>query len=569
VGVAFPLDHPEAQLGRYKDEIELAWRAVLRRSGSFAHHIKYEYKCNIVRFKRVGSLRDTMLRHKALDENVGHKLEEVAEWCGISHAYKEEYAELRKSPKTAPLTTVLRYNALDAITTLCCAEVLDEKVEEEGMEHVVHADDEFARCLSWLEIDGMKVDEMAMRHVQEEAQRDLDRVGEKLREHKAIRKTEKMLVDEIKSFKAGDHFNPNSPTQVKYLVLRTLKIKTKKVTQTGAPSLDKGALEKLADKHPVMKQVAEYRSLSAMITGFLKKYRQFMCSNGCVHSSYNQEVVVTGRLSSSDPNLQNIPKESVIRKVFVSRYEDRGWLINADARQQEPRLVAGIAQEDKMIEALAEGLNLHRFVASEIYLVPYDDVTDDQYYLGKRMNLGIIYGQTEYGLAEKTGKTVEEAADMLADYGRRFPKVERWRKRCHKMVAKQGWIEDIFGGRRHLPGARSPNEWERNRAFRQASNFVIQRTANIFNMLSFAVAQQLFLEVGLPSKVVGLVHDSLVSDTRELERTLRIVKHAMTMHNTQPYWRDMGVPMFTDISHGRNLYDMKPVPDEAIPDGWS
>ncbi|KKL59837.1 hypothetical protein LCGC14_2211350, partial [marine sediment metagenome] len=392
---------------------------------------------------------------------------------------------------------------------------------------------------------------------------------------KAFRKEKGQLVldkknkkqQNIKSFKKDSKFNPRSPVQMKRLILHELKlpispkIKWKGGIRTENYSFDKRALELYEEEYPMVKDLNTLRSINSMFTGFLDKWETFTGPDSCVHTNYNQDVVLTGRLSSTDPNLQNIPVESTIKRVFSSRYGKDGLILSADYKQIEPRILAGWSEDPAMCEALNNGLDLHRFVAAKIYNVLYDDVTFTQRQLGKRMNLGQIYGQTPEGLAEAANISLEHAKELQIVYFEKFGGIRDFRKKFHMVVRRTGLSYDLFGGTRHLPNAMLTNRMLKERAERQASNYPIQSTANHFCLMGMCKVMDLFKERNLPALVVGTVHDSIIVDFKISHRKqiIEAVREGMLIHNYEDYWKDKPVLMEIDIAIGDNYKELKEV----------
>jgi DNA polymerase-1 len=442
----------------------------------------------------------------------------------------------------AKLHDLLRYNALDALATLELREKMVAKMDAE-QSGVWAMESEFALGLARLESTGLSFDPSTLAGVRHELIVDQDAAREKVYESDEIAQV-------VKHF--GRPFNPKSNPMMKHLVFKVLKEKVRGKTANGSPSLDKRVLEKLNEKHPVLKDLAAWRSKAAMITGFVDKWSQYVSPAGSMHGQFSQGRTMTGRLSSTEPNFQNIPKASAIKKVFNSRYKN-GRLIAGDYAQQEPRLVAGISGDPKMIEALNGGLDLHRFAASEIFGIDFDSVTDQQRDVGKRMNLGIIYGQTEYGLAQKTGMSLQEARALLRRYDVAFPGVAEWKQEQVAFAIRHGYVRDLFGSRRHLPDVWSEDEATRHRAYRQAGNSPIQSTAAKLTMLSLCMLQQ------MGATVVLQVHDSIVIDVPcdRVEWGMATLREAMLIHNEMDYWRPKGVPFKVDVKCGKNLKEMQ------------
>lgn len=584
-GVAFPVGYRQHFKPKDRQRILKAWRRVLESElDRLAHNAKYEHKCNIRVFDQTWHARCTQLRMCVLDELAGMKLEQVAQRCNIPWAnYKHEMRNIQERPEESELEPLLQYCGLDCVAALEIDDTLTAQLEEEGTDHIAHMQEMFCVDLAWLEMTGMFADHRAVAEVREEYGREYERALASLRKHPAVKRVEAWALRNIKSFKQGSEFNPDSPKQVFRLCHDELHLqgvmKRKPGSRDETISYDKKALEPYED-HPVVSDLLLVRSTSAMITGFLDKYDQFTGPSGCVHTQYNQTVVTTGRLSSSDPNLQNIPNHSSVRRVFVPRWRDDGWVIHGDFSQLEPRLLAGWSRDAAMVHAITRGLDLHTYVAAEINKIlgkPWSDYDELQAaykakdpdgervrHRGKRMNLGVMYGQTEHGLSRNTDMSLDEAVDFIAAYDKRFEGVAKFRLGFHRFAIRKGYVEDLFGGRRHLPGAQSDNKWEQGRALRQASNAPIQSTGNRFCLISLHALRQLFWVRQIEAIATATVHDSLDAETRnQRARDLGLLAmyDAMLLHNDQPYWCDSPVPMKVDLAFGRNLRELESASD--------
>lgn len=574
-GFAFPLQYP-GHYNKYQYQTVITeWLKTLelgKKNLVVAHNSKYEHKCNLKCFSETQPLKDTLLMSTTLNEIQSASLGQLASRCGIGWAnYKTEMGDIQQNPIDTPLPELLTYNALDALITREVYMVLEKDVKKSKLSRVVRMREIFAQSLAEVETVGMHVNLQTVSVVKNQLSEELEKFKKQLYKSPQIHAVECWAKDNIKSFKEGSRFNAKSTTQMKRLCLDVLKLDVKPTIENKGTSkekikycFDKRALAKYEEKYPVIKTLQRIRSIEAMFTGFLNKWESFTCGNNCVHSSLNQEIVVTGRLSSTDPNLQNIPKRdaetgglALVRKVFDSRFKN-GWIINADYKQIEPRLLAGISGDEGMIKALVGGFDLHRYVAAEIYGVKYDDVTDIQRDLGKRMNLGTMYGQTEYGLSAKANISIEMAKELMAEYDRRFAGVAQFRKDCHSKVIRDGYIKDLFGAVRHLPDAQSNNYMVRNRALRQSANFVIQSTANSFCLIGLNRTQSILRNTKAEALVTSTVHDSISAECsdKHLDLTCKLIKMALLVHNTAPYWKNMGVPMAVDIEVGKNLFDL-------------
>lgn len=555
-GYSFPFNYPHRT---YSTKISDGWVKVITGKRCVAQYSKYEHKCNLKVFGRTNYLYDTALASSELNELHKNDLASICIRCGIKwSSYKLQSAHIAKAPLSVSLAELCGYNALDGLATRLCWDILFENIKRKKRTKGLEIREWSSVSLSKLEMRGMHINPSSVATVTDRMQGDLEAANESLREHKEVRRTEKWALANIKSFKKNPHFNAKSHDQVKRLILDELKIKIEPVIKKGKKTynLDKKILATYEEDYPVIVSLLEVRSMNAMFTGFLNKWEEFLGPTGCVHTKYNQDTVVTSRLSSSDPNLQNIPRDSIVKIVFDSRFPG-GFIIVVDYIQLEPRLLAGWSGDKGMCRALNEGLDLHRYVASQIFSVDYDDVTPKQRYVGKRQNLGQMYGQTPYGLSKEAHIPLEEAEEIQTEYNRRFADVKNFRRDFHAKATKFGIVKDLFGSVRHVMGAKGSGS-ERNRALRQASNFPIQSTGNKFCLIGLSTTDEMFVHSGLKAMVIGTSHDSIYVDCPkdELSEVLEIVKKGMLVHNHMSYWKDSPVPMAVDIKYGKNLYEL-------------
>lgn len=565
---SFPLQWDRLLTAGQMEDLSSSWFGrLVRTDKAIAHSCKYEHKCNLkVRGETPLITRDTQLQAYVLNETEPTGLGAVMARCNVPWAwYKNQSDEIRSNVYDSDPDKALRYNGLDATGTMVIHDIQKKQIDEQELGHIVAMEEAFSRGLALMEMLGMKTDMKAMPRIKKSVEDERDEALNSLLSTPEVNKVEKWAADNIKSFKKGDRFNPASPVQVKRLCVDVLKLNITAVTKKKGTACDSKSLAPFAATHPIIRHLLKYRSANAMITGFIDPWATFLDKDGFLHGQFNQAIVVTGRLSSSNPNLQNIPSRGdednvgmQLREAFISRYPG-GSMICADFIQQEPRLMAGWSGDPKMIEAIMGGLDLHGYVASEIYGVEYRGDKTEHRVVGKSMNLGIQYGQTEYGLSKKTGISEEAAKELIVEYNRKFELVSKRRYMWHREAMEKGYASDLFGGRRHLPDARSTNKWDRERALRQAGNFPIQRTAYVFCMLSMLEAQRLLEGAGIRAHVVCQVHDSLWVDSAPecRDEAIRLTLRAMRMHNDTWYWGDKGVPMDSDIKIGKSLYHME------------
>ncbi len=360
---------------------------------------------------------------------------------------------------------------------------------------------------------------------------------------------------------AGGPFNINSTQQLSNVLFERLKLSAKGVrkTQSGHHSTDAGTLERLQGEHPIVDKILEHRSLSKLKSTYVDALPQLINpTTGRVHTSFNQTGAVTGRLSSSDPNLQNIPIRTEdgrrVRKAFIA---PEGWiLVGADYSQVELRILAHISGDPGLLEAFGKGEDIHASTAAAVYGVPLAEVTKDQRRVAKAVNFGLMYGQTAYGLASQLGISAEEADRFIQRYFERFPKVHETMERIQNEAGTLGYVETLMGRRRYFPelapGNKLPGN-QRQAALRMAINAPIQGTAaDIIKVAMLRLARAL-AESGLRARMILQVHDELVLEAlpEELPAVTSLLREAM-----EGAWT-LQVPLKVDVEAGKNWEEME------------
>ena len=357
---------------------------------------------------------------------------------------------------------------------------------------------------------------------------------------------------------AGVEFNPDSPKQLGDVLFNKLKLRVIKKTKTG-PSTDVEVLDKLSDVHPVPKLVLEYRSLVKLKNTYLDNLTQYLNSNtGRIHGSFNQIGAETGRLSMNDPNLQNIPIRTDegrrIRLAFVPGDRERNVLLTADYSQIELRFLAHFTQEPALLKAFREDEDIHRTVAAEVFGVRPEDVTRQQRGQAKTINFGIIYGVTAYGLARRIeGLSVQQAADLIAAYNKRFPAIRQFLEKCVMEAQGQGYVETMMGRRRPINEIGSNIVALRNAAERMAINSVVQGSAADLIKLAMRKVYLRLEQEKRPSRMLLQVHDELVFETpaNAAEADAAIIREEMTAA------MKLDVPLKVEIGWGKNWQEVK------------
>lgn len=343
-------------------------------------------------------------------------------------------------------------------------------------------------------------------------------------------------------------FNINSPKQVGEVLFDKLGLKSKKRKKSTSAEV----LEELAGEYEIAKLILDYRKFAKLCSTYTDALPNLISSiDNRIHTSYNQTVTATGRLSSSNPNLQNIPARTEegnrIRFAFVPANRELSLILSADYSQIELRLLAHISRDEHLTEAFINNIDVHTLTASKVFEVPIDKVTKEMRYRAKAVNFGIIYGQTKYGLAKSLGISNSEADDFIKKYFESYPNIRLYMEATVELAEKNGYVETVFGRRRYLKTElESPNMMIREFAKRAAINQPIQGTAADLMKFAMIDCSRKFKEQNLKSKLILQVHDELVIETlkSELEQVKLIVTEAMELN--QP----LRVPLVVDINTG-------------------
>lgn len=426
--------------------------------------------------------------------------------------------------------------------TLFLASLYDEaekKLKENGVSRLFHeVEQPLAAVLAAMEKAGIATDQEKWKTVKEE-----------------MEKEERLLVKDIYT-EAGEAFNINSPKQLGHILFEKMGMPAGKKTKTGY-STAADVLEELAVSYPMVKNILRYRSLSKLISTYLEALPQLIHKDtGRIHTSFNQTVTATGRLSSSDPNLQNIPVRTEegrkIRSLFIPG-EGYDCFISSDYSQVELRVLAHMSGDESLIRAFINKEDIHRRTAAEVLGIPFEDVTPEQRSHAKAVNFGIIYGISDFGLARQLGITRKQAADYIEAYFQRYPSIHDF---MHSMVEKAketGRAVTLFGRYRELPDINSKNFNRRSFAERTAMNTPIQGTAADIMKMAMIEVYRRMKKGGYKSRVLLQVHDELVAEAvnEEKEEIAGLLKDAMESVVT------LKVPLVADVNEGKNWAETK------------
>jgi DNA polymerase-1 len=359
------------------------------------------------------------------------------------------------------------------------------------------------------------------------------------------------LEDLAKEQAEDPAFNPNSPKQLGVVLFEKLGLPVIKKTKTGY-STDVKVLEELQGQHPLVDTILQYRVLAKLHSTYLEGLKPLINkTTGRIHTHFQQTVTVTGRLSSTDPNLQNIPTRTEagkgIRALFVPG-PGYDWLMSCDYSQIELRILAHVAQDPLMLESFRENQDVHARTASEVFGVPLDLVSHEMRSRAKAVNFGIVYGISDFGLARQLGCSRKEAGEFIENYLARYQGVKEYMERMKSLAREQGFVSTLLGRRRYLPDINNRNFNLRSFAERTAINTPIQGTAADIMKLAMLRVDKALQNSGLASRVLLQVHDELVLEVKEAEREATAALVQQEMQNAFT----LDVPLLAEVSYGKD-----------------
>ncbi|HOI54692.1 MAG TPA: DNA polymerase I [Phycisphaerae bacterium] len=552
IGWYVPVMAPEGEAALDLDTVRAVLGPVLRSQESLkvAHNAKFDLAVlGTAGLTVEGPLFDTMIASYLLDpgsrshgldalaaEHLGYRAMPITDLIGEKKRGSEQ-----KTMDQAPLAQITFYAAEDAEMTWRLYEHLAARFAEETDLRRLFDQVEMplVRVLEKMERRGVALDLKLLAELSETFGRRMD-----------------ALRDEIHGL-AGREFNVDSPKQLGEVLFDELGLKPVKKTKTGV-STDSFTLESLASEHPLPAKVLQYRTLAKLKGTYVDALPQLIHpTTGRIHASFNQAAVATGRLSSSDPNLQNIPVRSDegrrIRAAFVPGDPARDVLLSADYSQVELRLLAHFSQDPFLLDAFARDLDIHAFVASEVFGVPQDQVTGEQRSRAKAVNFGLIYGKTAYGLSRDLGIPVGEAQAFIDAYFARYTRVREFMDAVLERAMAEGYVVTILGRRRPTPGVKftDAKRWTNNE--RAAFNTVLQGSAADLIKVAMVAIDRRIDDEGRPSRMILQVHDELVF---EVPRAAVDEEQAMIVEEMTSALK-LNVPMKVDVATGPNWREAK------------
>ncbi len=488
-----------------------------------------------------GKLFDTMLAHYLIDPDTRHNMDYLAEtYLKYSPVSITELigakGKNQGNMRDVELAKIKEYAGEDADITLQLKHKFEPLLQETSTLQLAE-DVEFPllRVLASVERNGVKIDELTLQNFSKEIEKDV-----------------KLLEQQIYE-KAGCTFNIASPKQLGEVLFDKLQLDPKaKKTKTGQYKTGEDVLLALANKSDIVQDILSFRQLQKLKSTYVDALPTLVNQQtGLIHTSYNQAVAATGRLSSTNPNLQNIPirteKGREVRKAFISR--DENWtLLSADYSQIELRIMAELSKDKNMQDAFHQGLDIHRATAARVYGVALDEVTSDMRRNAKAVNFGIIYGQSAFGLSQSLGIPRKEAAEIIDQYFLQYTGIRQYMSEVIEFAKENGYVETILKRRRYLRDINSANMTVRGFAERNAINAPIQGSAADLIKIAMINIQQDIEEKGLAGKMIMQVHDELVFDVpnHEIETFKAIISDRMKSAI------NMEVPIEIEIGQGRN-----------------
>ncbi len=487
-----------------------------------------------------GKMWDTMIAHYLIQPELRHNMDYMAEiYLNYQTIHIDELigtkGKNQRSMRELDPKEVYEYAAEDADITLQLKNKLEPELKKQGAEKLFYEIEmPLMPVLAEMEMTGVCLDTDSLSETSKQL-------------------TQRMLDIEQRIYElAGEHFNIASPKQVGDILFDKLKIIDKaKKTKKGQYVTSEEVLQQLRHKHEIVGLILDHRGLKKLLGTYIEALPKLINPRtGHIHTSFNQTITATGRLSSSDPNLQNIPirgedgKE--IRKAFIP--EPGCLFFSADYSQIELRVMAHLSQDPQMIEVFREGKDLHAATAANIYKKPIEEVTRDERTKSKRANFGIIYGITVFGLAERLDIPRDEAKMLIDGYFDTFPQVHDYMEKSKEVARQQGYVTTLFGRRRYLPDINSANSVVRGFAERNAINAPIQGTAADIIKVAMIHIFQRFKTEGIKSKMILQVHDELNFSVYPDEKEK--VEHIVLEEMQNAY--QMAVPLVADSGFGEN-----------------
>ncbi len=515
------------------------------KTGKIGQNIKYDltilkwYEINVK-----GPLFDTMIAHYLLEPDLRHGMDYLAEtYLNYKTMSYDEVTEKKRGHQLnmrqvqhSKIAQLVDYACEDADITLQLAEIFKPRLEESNTKELYDKiEAPLIPVLVEMETEGVRIDIEVLNAYSSELHEEIIKIRDRIYEH------------------AGQEFNVASPKQLGEILFDRLKIiDNPKKTKTKQYSTGEDILQKLVKKHPIISEILDFRSLTKLKSTYVDALPALVNPrDGRIHTSYMQTVAATGRLSSQNPNLQNIPirteKGREIRKTFIPRDENH-ILFAADYSQIELRIIAELSKDPQMVAAFKEGIDIHTATASKVYNIGLEDVSKEMRRNAKMVNFGIVYGISAFGLSERLGIPRKEAAEIINQYFTQYEGVKKYMDATISSAREKGYVETIMGRRRYLKDINSSNAMVRGFAERNAINAPIQGSSADMIKIAMINIYEEFQKQKIQSKMILQVHDELVFDT--LKDELSTVKEIV--ENKMKNAIRLEVPLIVDTNTGNN-----------------
>ena len=485
-----------------------------------------------------GKLYDIELMHYLMNPEQSSKIDILSSsLLGINLDSFEEEVPVEMSLFDQPADLPEKDDSKETAIAFLLSKVLEEKIESNQVAKLYwDMEEPLIRVLAKMERNGVKVNLEQLDSYAKELRKEMNERESRIRE----------MADE-------PQLNISSPKQIGTVLFEKLALDPKaKKSSKGNWTTDETTLKSIEHTHPIIHEILEFRAVKKLLSTYIEPFSTYVSPfTGRIHTTFNQALTSTGRLSSSNPNLQNIPvrteRGKEIRKAFIPEHPD-DLILSADYSQIELRIMAHLSGDAHLIQSFKDGIDVHAATASKIFKIPYEDVSSDERRIAKTANFGIMYGISAFGLSQRLDMPVGKAKKFIDDYFEAFPSIQFFIKDTVSYATENGYVETIFGRRRYIPELQSKNGTVRALGERNAVNAPIQGTSADIIKLAMIGVDRRMTEAGLKSKMILQIHDELLFDTlpEEAETLKKIVQEEMENVIT------LSVPLTVECNYGRN-----------------
>lgn len=537
-----------------KEILEDRSKELVAHNGKFdiqwLHH-KYEFSIQLG--------FDTCIAHYLLDENSAHNLKQVAGAYTDIGNYAHDFQAYEDRFNRAPEELFYRYSCADADATFRLYQVFKPLLMEKSLSKTFAMVMKFSEALTDVEYNGVQVDQSVLQRLDWEMSQVLEDIIREIQDHTVVREwvrmkeAERATTTELKPEPVV--FNPNSNEMVREVLFDCLHLPVVKKTKTGSASVDAETLEELSECHDLPRLLLQYRKQAKLLETYIRGYAKYMSSDGKIHPNFNLVVARTGRLSSSNPNLQNLPSGSVkeIKRLFIPSHDD--WVImNFDFSQIELRVMAMLSGDPVMKRVYQKGEDIHTMTAQAIF--KKSNISKEERQMAKKLNFSILYGAGAEATARLLEVSPEQAQSFIDGYFAKYRGVAKYIRTVQRIARSHGVVYSPYGRARRLPEAQMESSGLQGRALREAVNHTIQSTASDICQIALAKINRDFKLKRLPAKVIITVHDSIVVECHKdyMQEVYQLVKS----HMEGVKGKFITVPLVAEGEWGLNYGDMEP-----------